>query len=273
MTCPLCGSPARVRHTSPLGRTAACHGCGLVFSDPAIDPIPLYDDHYFHHNYDARVDAQRARADRHLARLAGLGGRGALLDYGCGAGVYLEAAAAAGFDPLIGVDTSAAALTRARARLPSSACRLLTPGELDDSVRVEALILIDSLAHMPDAPHVLRALVARHVTPGGLVLVRTPNVDARVRAWGRVLDAVATTAVRDRFYGLPKRAFLFDRPSLTRVLEHAGLAVVRIDAEAEDDASGGGRRWAGDASRLLWQTIPRRLTPDDSLVAIARRAA
>lgn len=240
-------------HRSALGATAECGACGLIVSAPSVATDPLYDVGYFRANYEPIEAAQRERARRHVAMVRRIAGAGPLLDYGCGTGVFLEAAAEGGYHPLVGVDVSAAALERAAARL-GAAARLVTPGPDAAGGQAFAVIsFVDSLAHVPDAGGLLGALVRGHLRGDGVVFVRTPVVSPRQRAAYRAIARVLPAGAGDRVYGVPKRYLLFGEGSLRRLLESAGLEIAHLETE-EDYGRG----------------LPGGLAPR-SAVAIARR--
>lgn len=245
-----------------LGVSRACGACGLIHSEPSVDTDALYDAGYFAANYAPLEAAQRERAREHLALLRTFTAGHTLLDYGCGTGIFLEAARTAGFTRAIGVDVSAAAREAATARLGSGAELHATGDDVAGGWRADVIAFVDSLAHVAAAGDRLAALVRERLAPGGLVFVRTPNVTRRQRAYMRLLARVVPERGGDRLYGLPKRYLLFDETSLPAFLAGAGLEVVHLATEREYAPSAG--------AHLLYDTIPRRLSPDGSLVAVAR---
>lgn len=105
----------------------------------------------------------------------------AVLDLGCGTGAWLERLAAAGFSNLTGVDADASQFAARRARLVVAD---LDRGELPLPERHFALIsAIEVIEHLENVGGLL-SIAARHLAPGGVVLVTTPNASslrARVR--------------------------------------------------------------------------------------------
>ena len=133
------------------------------------------------------TDRERVETYAHL-----LGGRGSLLDVGCGAGVLLQTVGAR-FDTVVGVDVGFRWLVVARrgleqAGVPAAlvcACadHLPFPGGTFDTVSSVAL-----LEHVPDARAALAEL-GRVQRPGGRLVTWTSNrfslaPEPHVRVWG-----------------------------------------------------------------------------------------
>lgn len=121
-------------------------------------------------------------------------GADAVLDLGCGDGLYLPALAAGGAR-VFGADRSAVALERAGRRLPGADLRLVGANErltLPDNC-VQRVWCRDALEHAVDIQTVLSE-ARRVLAPGGELLVFTPGhslplrLRLALRGWERHFD-------------------------------------------------------------------------------------
>lgn len=203
-----------------------CVRCGAVFLDPMpvdrlaqIYPANYYayasDEQSFVHRIKDRLDAVRLRRI-----LSGLSGDGlAVLDVGGGDGWQLDVIR--GIDPRVTftqvVDLDTAAQARAATRGHHFFCGRVE--EFATERRFDLILLINLIEHVSDPGEVLRTL-RRHLTPQGVILIKTPNMDSldarlfRHRDWGG--------------YHCPRHWVLFDRQNFTRLATRCGFAVRRF---------------------------------------------
>jgi SAM-dependent methyltransferase len=220
--CALCGATCRARFVVNEHTVWRCGDCDLEFVWPtppleAIDAV--YRSGYFtgpgagYEDYFARErDLAARKAATRLDRLEALGvAGGRVLDVGCAAGFFLEAAAARGFDAY-GVELSAEARAQAsealRGRIESSL------DAVDGSFDV--ITLWDVLEHMPSPPEVLAALAPRLRDGGvlGIVLPVLGSVNTRLapRSWDQ--------------YKPPEHLWFFSPKALRALLRSQGFEVV-----------------------------------------------
>lgn len=141
--------------------------------------------------------------------------RGDLLDVGCGPGVFLVEAAAAGWR-VRGVELSRWGQAASNSRL--GAGTVLSGDVLHLSAVTTAtfdvVTALDLLEHVPDPRRAIRELVAR-MRPGGQLVLTTPR-----------FDSVAARLLRRRWHALiPAHLFYFTAPVLCHLLEESGLAL------------------------------------------------
>ncbi|NUW36458.1 methyltransferase domain-containing protein [Nonomuraea sp. SMC257] len=203
-----------------------CARCGVLFLDPMpvdrlaeIYPANYYayasDEQSFAHRVKDRLDALRLR--RILSGLTG--GELKVLDVGGGDGWQLDVIR--GLDSRVSftqvVDLDPAAQERAVARGHRFFC-----GRVEDfstEERFDLILLINLIEHVSDPGEVLRTL-GRHLTPQGVILIKTPNTDSmdarlfRHRDWGG--------------YHCPRHWVLFDRRNFTRLAHACGFTVSRF---------------------------------------------
>src|SRR6185295_5246973 len=103
------------RRTSTL-TVSRCHTCGHRTATHSSDPSLRSIDYHKQYESSGFLSALEITRRRQAAMMAFqiqqfLPEPGAILDFGCGHGWFLEACAAAGLSPLMGVDTSALAIS------------------------------------------------------------------------------------------------------------------------------------------------------------------
>jgi SAM-dependent methyltransferase len=190
------------------------------------DPGEVFADGYFSAASSFGIDGSHPRFQAYLARVAHrraarlervTGGRGALLDVGCGTGEFGAVAAARGWR-VQGVELMPEAAEHARTVHGLD----VRDGLLADSGLPEqaydAVCALHVLEHVPDAVGFLRELAARART-GGHVLVEVPNLDSAARA-----------ATGERWMHLRPLEHLtqFTPATLCRALQRAGLEPLAV---------------------------------------------
>jgi SAM-dependent methyltransferase len=239
--CTACGD-ARVRrdpfHYRWRGRRydiLRCVACTHQFVHPPVsadDQRLMYDDAYFaakgdwacgHFAGAAYLDAEdrlRAEATHVLGRLPT--NRGRLLDVGCAGGVFLDEARRRGFSAA-GIELNPAMARHARERygldVINSRVEDVPASQWNQSFDV--VTFLDCLEHLP-APLATMRAVARWLRPGGVVFIRGPLSNSRL---GRAKEAIRRlTGVPKRLPGYPLDASMFNRRSLTAMLECCDVA-------------------------------------------------
>jgi SAM-dependent methyltransferase len=245
-TCNLCGCPsASYRYTladyalqRPEVESALvqCSQCGLVYQNPRPG-LAAMAAHYPADYASYQIGGQR-RADR-LAAWAyeyGLWKRsrfvtrrkrgGKLLDVGCATGEFLEHMRRQGAWQVYGVEINpeVAATARRRHGLEVFAGALEAARYAD--AQFDVVTLGDVLEHAHDPAALLRE-IARILKPGGVVVIRVPNLNGwSARLAGRYwagLDA-------------PRHLYVFTPQTLGRLLARNGLCVLEQNSATGDYA-------------------------------------
>ncbi len=232
-------------------RFVQCGGCGLVYlpERPSADDLDVY--------YGVEYKCFESFADRgaimrtlsrlvarqKLRQIEGLmpSGQRRLLDYGCGAGTWLEIFQELGTDlEMMGCDVTELAVERVRARgIPAWVCDDTTLLDHVEPGSVGAIHLFHVIEHVPHAGHCLEALY-RALAPGGAVVGQTPNVASwGCRVWGDHWDQ----------WHVPRHLVLFDHHTLRQAAERVGFEV-----EIKSSLSGA-TQWA--LSALAWWAARR----------------
>jgi SAM-dependent methyltransferase len=207
--CVWCDAPLGPSATRLAGRTR-CAACGAATTDPWPDPAALTrayaryrpDSGRFSGAGDTLLTWSRGRLAGRLDRIAP---EGPVLDVGAGDGSLLDALAARG--------RKAVGLEREPRRAD---VRDADVTELDESWA--AIVLWHSLEHLP-RPGAAIDHAARHLGPGGALLVAVPNASSlQARAFG------------DRWFhlDLPRHLVHLPAGALTGRLGALGLTVTRV---------------------------------------------
>jgi len=206
-------------------------GHGYLESPPPPDQLPvIYPPTYYTVNARSPIHfapfIHRRKIRRDVSRILRLAGGRTLksvVDLGCGDAERLAQIGErlGGEAELVGVDLQPDA-ARAEA-LRARGVRLVQAnieGELDvlrDGGH-DLIVSCQTLEHLYDPASALE-VVARKLAPGGLLLIETPNIGGidyalfKRRFWG--------------MYHIPRHFHVFSTGSLRRVVERAGLSVVR----------------------------------------------
>jgi dolichyl-phosphate beta-glucosyltransferase len=223
--CPLCGEADFEPVVAKDGfRMVACRGCRLWY----LNPMPseallasLYDRDYFansdslsagYENYGTRGEDFREAFAHRLASLPSRVAGGRLLDVGAGFGYLLDAAQGK-FSECWAVERSPDAVEVLQGK---GTVRRGTLAEVDlpDSY-FDVVSLQDCLEHFRDPREALMR-IREVLRPGGCVLLVTPNTDSLLAKFQR------RSWVSLKF---PEHVVLFQRATLTRILEEAGFEV------------------------------------------------
>ncbi len=182
VACPLCGGTHTRHERVVCGYTLErCRRCGFVYANPQAPPDDLLSD-YQHRDSPKGViafyervttPARLAENDRILADITDLGGRGRLLDFGCGPGYFVAQAEKQGWEAH-GVEVGAWAEKMARRLgLQNFHCGVLAEQGFPDGF-FDAVCANQVLEHLPSPRHEL-ADIRRVLRPGGLLYASVPN--------------------------------------------------------------------------------------------------
>jgi 2-polyprenyl-3-methyl-5-hydroxy-6-metoxy-1,4-benzoquinol methylase len=220
--CPSCGAP----DAEPCGyrndlRLMRCSVCELVYSDP--QPIARVRERYLR-EYDLAAhfgEVEKRKRVLFERRLDSLGpppaGRARLCDVGCGDGLFLQMAAALGWEPF-GIEMNPPAADAAEQR---GAVVFRGAVEELDELPFESFDLVccwDVIEHTPTPRHFAERLSALARPDGGRVVLSTLNTNSLV---------ARTTGMRWRMIG-DEHFTYWNQHSLTRLLDTVGLEVNHV---------------------------------------------
>jgi len=246
-----------------------CNRCGLSFTNPRPDPIsmqPFYPDEYRCHQH--RPAKPRRNADP-LAKLLPPCGQARLLDFGCGAGGFLERMHALRWN-VTGLDATDTAVARIRARGLDAHVGTFPQPHWNDAT-FDAITMWQSLEHVHHPLDVLHE-AHRLLTPEGTLLVAVPNFDG----W-------AARHFGADWYGLdlPRHLTHFTPKTLRSMLERAGFADVDMGSESHHSwIRHSARRQFGTSAAVLRTRLGSRFAgwwgatngQAEGLLALARKA-
>lgn len=196
--------------------------------------------------------------------------RGAILDVGAGAGLFLERARARGWE-VEGVEPASFGVAFAEKHLNIS----LYHGVLEDApsanASFEAVVLQDVIEHVP-TPRQLLKTAYRLLKTGGVVMITTPNYQSISRALYRSNWALISPG---------EHLSLFRPKTMQKALSRAGLTIRLLKSTRQLSTSRfhySQQRWLTArknaltaASRVLPGKIREHLRLGDELVCIARK--
>jgi len=221
--CVVCGEAGAGQ---PLFRTSRpilrCRSCGLVYAEPqSSPPFADYSEAYYREgmyaDYLADRDAIRANAPRVLSELEALAGGRTLLDVGCAAGFFLEAARERGWS-VRGLEVSEYASAYARRELGlevETGSVVSPPAGLP---RFDVVTLWDTIEHL-DRPDIALSNIRRMLSPRGILAFSTGDYGSLLRR---------LTGRRWRLFADPTHNFFFDERALRRLLAQAGFETLRV---------------------------------------------
>lgn len=225
--CLACGESTAhpiLRLTLPAGggrlpaRIFGCRTCTHHFLPLTDEEQRRVDDHYDHDYAGYRQDpffAARIRAEVADQLMPRIPAPARVLDVGCGAGEFMRAAAAAGYD-VEGVDISEVAAEHCRTMgLQARAGDFLTmpfPGGYD------IITMWDVMEHL-SRPAAFLQRARELLAPGGIVVLKIPGIGPLTYRAVAVYPRLATTVL-----GAPGHQQYFTPRSLTALLGRTGFA-------------------------------------------------
>jgi SAM-dependent methyltransferase len=272
--CPCCAAAeARAfdRSSRPAGQEGAvvrCSVCSLVF----VDPVPrcavttvAYGAEYYEPWQERREERARIRMwRRRLSLLETRRGRSALLDVGCGDGLFLKVARDAGWS-VEGIEFSPEGARRSSQRLG----RPVAVGDLASASGLrgpfDVVTLWHVLEHLVSPTGMLDAARLR-LRPGGLLVAAVPNLDNLLM---RAAYRVARGRPLPLFEEDAREPHLshFSPDTLRDILERRGFE--EIELRADLCALTPAKRAIDALAFCLSPLCGRLLT--DAIVAFARR--
>jgi len=223
VTCTLCQHGSASTLFAKGGKDfLRCRACGLVWVDPLPTPEELsryYEEAYGAGSYASFLDAVEIRrliAEHRLGLIRPWTRSGPWLDVGCAAGDFIAAAERAG-SPVEGIDASAEAVERARAR--GLNVRRAGVETFRPESRYQTVSAFDLIEHLLD-PRAFISGLADWLAPGGILVMTLPDVRS---IYPRLLMG------RHWFYYVPEEHFFyFDRNTISRLLESFGFTILHL---------------------------------------------
>src|SRR5579864_6607949 len=241
--CPLC-EEATSRSSSFAvvngWRYIKCAECSLVFLNPSPTPETL--SAYYNEIYSYDPHIYRDSVEEQKGWLLGLVERfrsapaGRLLEIGCSYGFFLDAARRDGWD-VEGIELSDRAASFARKELGLPVVEgTLSQLHKQHPIPYDAVVAWHVIEHLTDPRKFLEEIAAL-VRPGGILALRTPNIESTVAtlaggAW--------------EWLSPPDHICLFSAQTLSRLLRDCGFEILLVET----------RR--GNASNTWFETLRSR---------------
>lgn len=202
-----------------------CSGCNSLHALDKVD-LNLYYDRFPFQNHRLDFHARMGYRNRlRMLRRSGLQRAHRILDYGCGAGLFVEYLREKGFSNAVGYDRFVSAYSDAA---------LLREGNFD------AVVLYDVIEHVDDPSELLLSLVDL-VVPGGLIVIGTPNADHISLAADKLLSPELSQ---------PYHRHIFSERTLLSLGEKNGLVPEHIHRRFYFDSL-----FPGVNTRFMWAYI------------------
>lgn len=252
ITCNLCSSSVeRVHISKGQYNIYQCDSCGLAFTYPQPESIDeQYNSSYFD-LYRKRRQFRLNRGNERLKKIELLMEPGRLLDIGCSLGYFVEAAQIRGWKSS-GIEISPYASEEAR-----NLGLDVRTGVLEDAkypnASFDCITMWDVLEHVPDpTAHMLD--VHRILSPGGLVVIGTPN-----------LEHLQFKLHRENWRHLKpaEHIFYFQSASIYHLLKKTGFEVVQPPMF-------GGRNFPGSLSAAVKCAFSRMIQLNDVITVYGR---
>jgi SAM-dependent methyltransferase len=213
------GTMGSSRRSVAAGTVLRCRDCGFGFQQQRLSGDELRDLYRRMDTsvYQGELDGRRRTAGRHLEIISKYVTKGRILDVGSASGLFLTEAANAGWE-VFGVEPSEELCAVARENLSGRGqieCATLENSTLRPPFDV--VTLWDVLEHVPDPVKFLSACQGL-LSRGGYIFLNVPDLDSRE---AKILGSRWPLL-------LPEHLNYFNRPSLLRCGESAGLKLVRF---------------------------------------------
>jgi 2-polyprenyl-3-methyl-5-hydroxy-6-metoxy-1,4-benzoquinol methylase len=202
-----------------FGEIVRCRSCGLYYASPRIRLDVLIEGYRDSEDaeYLDQSECRSMNAFMSLAVLRRFVPKGRLLEIGCSAGFFLNAARI--WFEVHGIELSKWSADFARQQLKVAVDAETLERADYPSDHFDAVALVDVIEHVPSPKTVLKE-VARVLKPGGAVYLVTPDMKSLTsRLMGRYWWALR-----------PGHIFYFDAGTLKRTLEAAGFEVVHTSS-------------------------------------------
>lgn len=187
--CRLCGERDwnRFLHEEKGYHILQCPACGFITTDPipTDDELARFYSETYHQGAEEQIDFwEKPRRPvfaqvESLLRAAGFEKHARVLDVGCAYGAFLRFLHEHGYTSLTGLDLSRSAVDHINANTDfEGVCGDITRAGLEDGSR-DVITFLDTLEHLPNFRDCMAA-AARALAPGGVVVVRVPNMNFHV---------------------------------------------------------------------------------------------
>ncbi len=226
LACPACGG---TRHRFLYAKNncdiVRCDDCGLGRAQTkSFDPKGYYTGDYFtgkrsdgYADYLGAEPVLRREFARTAQFIRNFRSSGRLLDVGCAYGFFLQEARR--YFDVTGIELAEDAAEHCR----RSGLHVITgqadAGLLKNLGLFDVVVMLDVIEHLP-SPHETVALLARHLNPGGIIVITTGDFGAL---------SARLAGARWRLMTPPQHLWFFSQESMRRMAASLGLDVEHLD--------------------------------------------
>jgi SAM-dependent methyltransferase len=225
--CPACGEITGQRRLYAVERCdiLRCPGCGLGRAEAkAFEPESYYTGAYFtgqrsdgYADYRGAEPVLRKEFERTVSFIRERCDGGRLLEVGCAYGFFLEEAKP--YFEVRGIELAADAAGHCRKSGLPVLAGVADEANLSEIGMVDVIVMLDVIEHLSD-PHETLRLLARHLNPGGMIVITTGDFGSPVaRLLGR----------RWRLMTPPQHLWFFTQESLKKIARALGLGLEHVD--------------------------------------------
>jgi len=223
--CPLCNGLVNQRMDRYSGDAAIvkCGQCGHIFTaaESSADSGDLYDDGDYRVTEVRGTLFSRILELEHKAVLKTIGrirtGRGRLLDFGCGKGMFLWLAGKAGWS-VRGIETAPKRAAYAAQAYGLNVSTQDYTGGVIDGAPFDVITLFHVLEHLPAPSVTLGELLGKNLAPDGLVVLEVPNITS----WQAKLAGAGWMQL-----DAPRHRSHFGKETLARLVRGLGFSVIK----------------------------------------------
>jgi SAM-dependent methyltransferase len=227
LPCPACGRGTVQRYLYSKNRCdiLQCQDCGIGRTETAgFDPAAYYTKGYFSGQHaDGYADYVGAEhvLRREFARVADFVHKqrpgGKLLDVGCAYGFFLQEAKR--HYEVAGIELAEDAVAHARRSGLTVLHGVADEATLDQLGMMDVIVLLDVIEHLPD-PRETLALCARHLNPGGIVVITTGDFAS---------PSARLAGAQWRLMTPPQHLWFFTRAAMQNLADSMGLRLESFD--------------------------------------------
>jgi SAM-dependent methyltransferase len=225
--CPACGRATGQRFLFAKNGCdiRQCRECGLGRSETAdFDPAAYYTGGYFsgqhadgYADYLASEPVLRREFAHTVEFIRRYRASGKLLDVGCAYGFFLQEAKR--FFDVAGIELAEDAVAHCRRTGLNVLDGVADPTNLGRLGRMDVVVLLDVIEHLPDPRDTLR-LCAQHLNPGGIIVLTTGDFASPYARWAGAHWRLMTP---------PQHLWFFTPESMKRLSGALGLALEALD--------------------------------------------
>jgi SAM-dependent methyltransferase len=227
LACPACGRETahRFLYAKNGCEILRCEACGIGRTETRdFDPASYYTDDYFagahadgYADYRGAEPVLRREFAREVAFIRKRVASGRLLDIGCAYGFFLQEAKP--YFDVSGIEIAEDAAAHGRANGLNVLSGVATEENLVRLGMMDVIVLLDVIEHVPD-PHETLALCAKHLNPGGIILLTTGDFAS---------PAARLTGSSWRLMTPPQHLWFFTRDSMHGLAARLGLTLESFD--------------------------------------------